>query len=149
MWIINLNGTNKMFNTDVNMTAVTVAAFISLVFGLLWHGPLFGKKWRELSGLRHDMNQKINAKTIAGYLFQFAGQYMMAFVLAQFIVYMDAYSLLSGLTVGLWAWFGFIAAVNISSYLSNGRIISPQMFVLENGYWLGAILIISGIVSTW
>ena len=35
---------------DVNLIAVLVAGIVPMIVGMLWYGPLFGKRWRADGG---------------------------------------------------------------------------------------------------
>ncbi|MEL1249373.1 DUF1761 domain-containing protein [Aurantiacibacter gilvus] len=40
---------------DVNLLAVVLGAVAFFVVGAIWYGPLFGKSWRNLTGITDEM----------------------------------------------------------------------------------------------
>ena len=40
---------------NVNMLAVVLGTLAFFVIGAIWYGPLFGRQWRELTGITDEM----------------------------------------------------------------------------------------------
>lgn len=39
---------------NINIWAVLACAIISMPIGAIWYGPLFGKKWMEIVGMKEE-----------------------------------------------------------------------------------------------
>jgi hypothetical protein len=74
---------------EINYLAVVVCAVLSLVVGGIWYGPIFGKKWLEVTGAdKIDLERR--KEMMAGvwklYLTQFVLSLFQVYVLAYYIV---------------------------------------------------------------
>src|SRR3989338_3050875 len=133
----------------VNYLAVLVAALSSMVLGYLWYGPLFGKLWMKLSGLKMGSG----AKDKMGMLYGIAtvGAFIEAYILSHVLVFASSYMNTSGLSAGLssgfWMWLGFVATVTLGNVLWYGH--SWKLWGLENAYYLTSLLIMGSILALW
>ena len=132
-------------DVPVNYGAVVVAALAGYILGGLWYGPLFGRLWRELSGA--EEGKPTAFVMVTGIISSF----VMSFVLAQAIIYANAYwfagGILTGLVAGFFSWLGFIAPVTVGSVLYEKKPWS--LWVLNNGYWLASLLVMGAILAAW
>ena len=99
----------------VSWVAVLAAVVASFVFGWLWYGPLFGRKWAALMKFPSDM--KPDPKVMMrGMILMVIG----AFLTACTMVYIsdiwrpsvwgggpDSPGYVYGFLAGLWVWIGF------------------------------------------
>lgn len=139
----------------VNYGAVLVAAIANMVLGFLWYGPLFGKKWVALMGWTQEQMEagkaKMQKEGWKTYGLAFIGSLLMSYVLAHFLVFASAYfgssGISSGMMAGFWSWLGFVAPVTLGSVLWEGQ--SWKLWLLLNGYYLAALLIMGSILSLW
>ena len=105
----------------VNYYAILGCAILSMIVGFTWYGPLFGKKWMEIIGA--DMTNKAQMeegmkKAIPLYGIQFLLSLFQIYVLAGLIAW---YPSVSGLTISLWIYAGFILPTTAGSAMwSNG-----------------------------
>lgn len=141
-----------MPQVPINYLAVVVAALSQMVVGSLWFGPLFGKLWMSLSGIKEaDINAAKNRGMTMTYVVAFIGSLVMSYVLAHALVfasaYLDVYGVQAGLTAGFWNWLGFIAPVTLGIVLWDGK--SWKLWFLTNAYWLLSLLIMGTILSLW
>lgn len=138
---------------DVNWLAILLCGVASMVLGFLWYGPLFGKPWMQMMGIDPN-NQALMEQMKKGaqksYGLMFLGSLVMAYIFAHFLVYASDYTntvgVSAGLSVGFWAWLGFIAPVTLGSILWEGK--SWKLWILNNGYNLLQLLVFGLILST-
>jgi hypothetical protein len=134
---------------DVNWLAILACGVVSMVLGFLWYGPLFGKLWITLSG--HNPSPDDKAKANKGYAISFIGALVLAYVFYHFLVYSMDYTDTTGagggLSVGFWAWLGFIAPVTLGTVLWEGK--SWKLWFLNNGYNLVQLLLFGLILALW
>ncbi|MDG1949381.1 MAG: DUF1761 domain-containing protein [bacterium] len=128
---------------EINYWAVLVAAIANVVLGMIWYGPLFGKKWMELTGMKSSEEDKkqMPKKT----LIMLITSLIMAYVLFYFVT--PAENLNMALEWGMWLWLGFIATVSMAGVLWKGE--SSKLWILDNGYRLVALLMMTAILYSW
>lgn len=133
-----------MINLNTNWLLVLGAAVASMVLGFLWYSPiLFGKEWMDLSGIAKSAKKNM----VLGYILSFAASFVGAFVLKQFIDLFYIVNFFDAIQLGFWIWLGFVATTMINSIAFEGK--SWKLFVINAGYQLGAILLMSWILSYW
>ncbi|MYK69168.1 MAG: DUF1761 domain-containing protein, partial [Gammaproteobacteria bacterium] len=105
---------------DVNLIAVLVAGIVPMIVGMLWYGPLFGKRWLALmETTREEIQEGFNPMKTYGISFLLS--LVTAFILAQLIADIapgDVSSLggsggsaMVGVHVGLMALVAFVLPV--------------------------------------
>jgi hypothetical protein len=131
---------------DINYLAVLVVALISMVLGFLWYGPLFGKMWMRLSGIRPD-----TSGAARGYILATIGALVMAYVLAHVIAGMsvafESGGAMRGVTTGFFMWLGFVAPVQLGVVLWEGK--SFSLYVIKTMYYLVLLVIGGAILGAW
>ena len=128
---------------EVNLVAVVAAAVASMVLGMIWYGPLFGKKWMELTGKKMDGKKEGMMKS---YAIMFIGSLVAACVLGFFVRTAGALDIMNGALVGVTAWLGFVATVTLGMVLWDGKPWS--LYVLNNGYQLINFAIMGAILAS-
>src|SRR5437868_2250611 len=93
----------------VNLPAVLVAALAAFFVGFLWHGPLLGKVWMKLSGMRKEDVTPEQMKNMWKFmLMALVQQLVTAFVLAELSALTGAADVSAAAMIAFWAWLGFI-----------------------------------------
>ncbi len=135
---------------SINYLSVFIAAVAQMVVGFLWYGPVFGKKWMELSGISPE---KMKAGQSSGmgksYAIMFIGSLLTSYILAHALIFAEAYLQVSGLSAGLMVgalnWLGFVAPVTVGAVLWEGK---PWMlWVLNSGFYLFSLLVMGAILA--
>ena len=134
---------------NISLLAVFVSGIAAMIIGMLWFGPLFGKKWMALSGVNQKDMEK--AKKEGGsmgiaYLLQFIAALLTAYVLAMFVGFVGAKDAAGGAMVGFWVWLGFVATTNLGSILWERK--SVALYLLKNGHVLVNFLVMGIILAT-
>jgi hypothetical protein len=144
-----------MMYPHVNYLAVFAASVASMVIGFVWYSrPLFGTLWMRIIG--KDKVSKAEAeqmqKDVQPY---FALIYIAAFigaaVLARFMVWLGAATVVGGLGVAFFAWLGFALPVTLGNALFSGKdkkLVWPMFFV-QAGHELVALLASGAILGAW
>ncbi len=131
---------------SVNWLGIALAVIVAMAIGTLWYGPVFGKKWMKLVGLKKGASSPVGPMLIMLGLCV-----IQAFVLAHFIIYVSyfytGYSDLSvGLLTGAWTFVGFVAPVLISNAVfAKG---SMDLLKINLGNQLITLLAIGAILAT-
>jgi hypothetical protein len=138
---------------EINYLAVLVAAIATMVVGMLWFGPLFGKRWAEGQGWTAEDRERMKKMNMNGlYVQQFVASIIMAFVLYFVVLNMIVNrngedNVLSGVYAGFWMWVGFILPVKWGDSLWNGKQL--KYVSIEMGYWLVNLIVMGIILSVW
>ena len=141
---------------EVNWLAVLVAGIVNMVVGFLWYGPLFGKKWMELSNISPEKAAEARAKGQSGmtkqYIITFIGSLVTAFVLYYFISYTFGFKQASGVAegmwVGFWVWLGFVMPISMHAVLWGGTK-SWKLWCLDVTHYLVALVLMSAVIAGW
>ena len=137
----------------VNYWAVLASAVVMIVLGSLWYGPLFGKQWMAMMGIKmpEKMTPEIQKGMMRSYAIMALGSFLLSLVLAHSIIFGKAYLGISGISAGLqgafWNWLGFIAPVTLGPVLWENK--PWKLWVLNAGYYLVGMLIIGVLLSIW
>ncbi len=134
---------------DINYIAVVVAAVLSMILGALWYSPiLFGKEWMSLIGLTEADLKKAREKGMAkSYLMGFIAALVMSYVLANFIDYTQATTIVEGAKSGVWIWLGFVATVVLGTVIWEGK--PMRLYVINTGFYLFALMIMGAVLAVW
>lgn len=133
----------------INLLSVFVAAIAANILGFLWYSPaMFGKKWLELSGMKSEDASAAKKQGMGKTLvISFLTSLVMAYVLAYVVYLTQASTLWGGITVGFWAWLGFVATFTANSVLFEKK--SWSLWFLNNGYNLLSIALMGAILAIW
>ena len=131
-----------VLGVDVNLLSVLVAAVAAMVVGFLWYGPLFGKAWMRLSGVRPQKKSMMS-----GMLLGFLGALVLAFVLAAVIGLAGADTMGAGVAVAFWLWLGFSATHALGTVAWEGK--SWSLFWLNALGGLVSLVIQGAILAAW
>ena len=130
---------------SVNYVAILVSAVLAMVVGAVWYGPLFGKMWMKLSGMKMEDAKKTDMSKAYG--LTFVGWLLVAFVLAHFVQYTDSMTFADGAMTAFWAWLGFALPTAIGTTVFEGK--PMQLLLLNKCHDLTAMLLMGGILTVW
>ena len=141
-----------LFLANLNWLAILVASLVSFVSGAIWFGPktffpvwwkAMGKEPSEAAGSGSNMAVVFGA-TYLGQLFQVTS---MAMIIAACRFAYPGFSLAEGLTLGIIAGVGLIAASSLSHRLFGGQ--GFKVWLIEVGSDAINIVIASIILTLW
>ncbi len=89
--------------THFSFLALGVSVVAAYIFGAVWYGPLFGKRWAELAGFKMD-KESSGKPPVSALVMTLAGTVLMVSVLA-FIINSGKFS--CSYSAALWVWAGF------------------------------------------
>lgn len=137
---------NGELGVSVSWLAVFLAVVAAMAIGSIWYGPLFGKKWMKLVGLKRG-----DASPVGPMLIMLGLAFVQVYVIAHFVTYAayfyPTYSDLSaGLLTGLWGFVGFVVPVLVSNAVfAKG---SMELLKINLGNQLITLLAIGAILGT-
>ena len=133
-----------MPEVDINLLAVLVAAVINMAVGMVWYSPvLFGSVWLAEIGKKPE--EIGDGKT--GYVIATFSAIIMAYVLAHFVQYVGATSLVQGVQTGLWAGLGFVATTFATEHVFNGKTL--KLYFINAGYHVVSLVLMGGLLAVW
>jgi hypothetical protein len=132
-----------MYQVDVNYLAVLIAAVAAQPLGFLWFGPLFGKQWMALKGIKPDGDQSGFGRAL---VIGFAAVVVEFIVLSMVFDWVGVVTIRQGLEIALIMFVGFVGPI-----VATGNVFSEhaslKLFVIDAGYQLAAILIAAVILA--
>lgn len=136
-----------MPSVEINLLAVLVAAVINMVVGTVWYMPsVFGKDWSKLVGRKlEDMGKGEGAGV--GYALTALGALIQAWILAHFVIYASANTVIKGAMVGLWLWVAFVAITQgVNTVFAGSR---KKLWAINTGYFLVVLVINGALLAAW
>lgn len=136
----------------INYLAVVVSAILAMAAGYLWYGPLFGKRWAQLTGLPKNAMANSGSKEVRmSYAIMALAALLMSFILAHAVIfastYMQVTGIVSGMLVGLMTWLGFVVPVSIGTVLWERK---PWMlWTINAGYHLVILVVAGALLAAW
>lgn len=118
---------------DINYWAVLVCAVWAMAVGIIWYGPLFGKKWLKVIGATDsglEARKKMQQGAVKLYFVQFILTLFQAWVLAYYIA---GWREVSGLENALWIWVAFIVPVlaGVAMWNNDSAKVSWARFLIQ------------------
>ena len=126
----------------INYPAVVVSALAYWILGALWYGLLFGPRWMGLEHLTVEQGKSMNSAL--PYVTSLVLDVLMAYVLAQFCAWRKVNTAISGASLGVLLWIGFVGPI---TYTTNMYELRPKMLFAINecyplvGLWLMGIIL--------
>ncbi len=142
----------------INWWAVLIAAVVSMVIGSIWFGPLFGKKWMEITGMANcseEERKKMQKAAMPLYALQFVLSGLTSYILAHFIISSSAFFGMTGAKAGmicaLWIWLGFIMPTIGGGAMWSGKPkkLAWSMFWINVSYNAVLYIVIGAILGGW
>jgi hypothetical protein len=136
------------FFSEVHYLAVFVAALAYFILGALWYSVLFGKFWAKgIEEMGIKMSKPDQGKMGMMMLKSFTANLLCSFAMAYFIHIAGAYSLESGVKLGIVGGCG----LTLSSQLmvANWQGTKPGVMIVDAGYQILGVLLVSVIIAVW
>lgn len=128
---------------QINWLAVLAASLVGFVVGAIWYGPVFGKTWMGLVGLKEEDAARVNMAKVYGICFVL--QLIMSVNLAMFLG--------TGVNAGMGALYGFAAGfgwVALAFAINALFEQKPLKYMLINGgYWSVVFTLMGLILGAW
>jgi hypothetical protein len=134
-----------MHHLFFNPWAILVSALAQWFLGAIWFSPvLFAKPWKAMV---YPRSEPAKGSMMAGMLVSFLGSLILCFVLAHVIYWAGSTTVHWGALIGFIVWAGFIVAPLSAGHIYEGRPFN--LFAINTGYWLLALVAAGIILSLW
>ena len=139
----------------VNYAAIAAAVVASFVLGWLWYGPLFGKTWARLMGMRMDAKPAPKVM-FRGMALMIVGAFLTAYVLTHTThvwrasvwgAGTDAPAYVYGFFSGFFTWIGFYVPMLLSQVAWENR--GWALFGLNAAYHFVNLQVVAMILAHW
>ncbi len=132
----------------VNYLAVLAAAVASMVVGFLWYGPLFGKMWMQLMNFDKKKIDEAKKKGMGKtYVLAYLAALVTSYVLALFVDYAKAKTIMDGAVLGFWVWIGFFATTQLGMVLWENK--PMKLYLLNTLHYLVTLAVMGAILAVW
>jgi len=126
--------------THANYLVLGSSVVASFIFGYLWYGPLFGKKWAHLTGLKKgECKPKPWALPLT-----FLGTILTTFVLAYIL---NIYKPYCSFGAAFFVWLGFYLPLLFGSVTWEGK--PWKLFILNAVYYFLNLQLIAAVLTYW
>jgi len=129
---------------QVNHLALLVSALVQWILGAVWYGVIFKKRWSVLTGITMGGDAKGG---IFAMVCSFVGSLILSFVLVHIILWASRADFLSGASIGIVCWLGFMAPPLFTQHIYERR--PANLFAINAAYWLLAMALSGGILAVW
>jgi hypothetical protein len=137
---------------DINYIGILITTTVAVVLGMGWFGPIFGKVWAEIIGMKQatemtpEENKEFQKKMAPAYIINIVLTGMMMVGLFFFVKGSNA---VSGITASFIAWLFFALPLMGGQALWSGKAkrLAWQMFLLTTGYQLICFVVAGAIYS--
>ena len=126
--------------THANYLVLAGTIVASFIFGFLWYGPIFGKTWAQLMGLKMD---NIAPKPWAMAL-TLLGVILTTFVMAYIL---NIYKPYCSYGAAFFVWLGFNLPLLFSQLTWEGK--PWKLFAINAAYYFFNLQLIAAILTFW
>ena len=130
---------------EISFLPILVAGFVPMVLGMIWYGPLFGKRWLALVE-RTEEEIRENFNPLKTYGVSCVLALLTAFVLQQ-LLSGDGGGVAAGVHVALLATVGFLLPLGYQGFAFEGR--KGALVALNVGYNALALVGQSVLLAVW
>jgi len=133
----------------VNILSVVIAAVAAWIFGAIYYTAL-GKAWIAAQGktaesCKAEFAAKSGLTKFVPFILSFVGALITGVVIYGILTHSGLWSWHAGMVTGAFCWFGFVLTTVVINNAYAGRKV--MLSVIDAGHWLGALLIIGGLVG--
>jgi hypothetical protein len=135
----------------VNILSVLTGAVVAWLFGAVYYTTL-GRAWMAAQGktaesCKAEFAAKSGLAKFAPFVLSFVGALITGVVIYGILTHSGLWSLRAGMITGAFCWVGFVLTTVTVNNAYAGRKV--MLTVIDAAHWLGALVIIGGIVGAW
>ena len=131
---------------NLNYLHIGVATLAYFLIGALWFGPLFGKHWMKLTGMKEPIEEQKKRMPL-----MFGITLVLSFVLtlstACVLYFVQPINIMGAIKTGLLCGGGFVFCSAAMNYMYAARPFG--LTLLDTGYHTFAITVVAVILTLW
>lgn len=136
---------------EINPWAILLCGVLSMVVGVIWYGPFFGKTWAKVikaTDMDKAKRAEMQKRAAPLYAVTFLLALFQAFVMDWYIVSLTSSS---GVDHAIWLWAGFVIPTVAAGSMWNNdsKEISWARFGIQAGYYLVLFVIFGLVLGMW
>lgn len=123
---------------------ILIAAILAQVIGYVWYGPLFGRIWTDIHGLRAEDTKPKMVKNMPLYLtLNFLGNLAMSSALFLFLRLFSITTFAGAFPLALTFLIGFVIPMTINASIWNGKPKNLQWkhWLISTGFYLVTFIV--------
>ena len=137
-----------MQQVSVNLWAVLVAAIAGMAIGFLWFGPLFGKQYMAFMNLDKKKMKEAKKKGMGKtFTIAFLSTLLMSYILAHFVGYVQATTIVDGIVLAFQLWLVFFATTELGMILWEGKPF--KLYAIKTLHNLVSLAVMGAILAVW
>jgi hypothetical protein len=133
-------------DVTVDWIAVILATIAAMVIGFVWYGPLFGKAWLKLVGLKE---KEASANWQKPMIAMLVLAFVQAYILTHLINFAGSYygdtSAARGVSTAFWVWLGLVVPTVVGNNMFARRPI--QLNYIEAFNALLTLMVMGAIIG--
>ena len=144
---------------EINFLAIALCSILAMVIGGFWYGPLFGKKWMEITATNEgdaEARKKMQTPSRSLYVIQFLLTLFQVTVFAYLMHFIDpaidlSSTLIIWISYALIIWAAFVMPILATTTMWNNdsRRIALTRFFIQAGYQLVIFIMFGVILGLW
>lgn len=123
--------------THESLLALLICVVASFAFGFVWYGPLFGKRWAELAGVKMDPKPPLKPMLLA-----LLNTVLQVFALAYIV---NNYTTHCFFDAAFVVWLGFQVPLLLSTVAWEGK--SWNLFLLNGTFYFLNLQLVAAILK--
>jgi hypothetical protein len=132
-----------------NVLAIVTAAIAAWLFAAIYYtslsGPWLKAMGKTLEQCKAEQAAKAGLAKAIPFILAFVGNLVMAWAIYGIVLHMNMFTLRAGMIIGAACWLGFVLTTMMVNHAFEGR--KAMLTVIDSIGWLGAMLIIGGIIG--
>lgn len=135
---------------EINVLAIALGAVGAIIFGAIWYGPIFGRKWLEINEVTTaDLARRaeMQKETKLLYGVQIALSLVQMFVFTLVVEHTPG---MTEFTTAFWIWLGFVVptVAGLAMWNAKPAKVRLTLFLLSSGYQ-GIIFLWYAFILSW
>ncbi|MCP4143197.1 MAG: DUF1761 domain-containing protein [Chloroflexi bacterium] len=133
-----------MLSFNLNWLAILISAVANMIIGAVWYGVL-ANPWLEGIGKTREWATENQRPT--DYIIAFVNSLLMAFFLANVMVWANISGFSAGIMMGFFMWLGFTGFSFAANHAFEGRTL--KLWAVNSGIYLVGLMVMGAILGLW
>lgn len=130
---------------QTHVPGILAAILVTYVIGFAWHGPLFGKQWMALNGLKPPAKDAMKfSLMLPGLSANFVMVFVQSAVLGRTLQILQLNGIGDALIIAVILWLPFTALTIVNSYAWLGK--SWKLMLLDSAFTLASLLAVAAVL---